>query len=243
MSGKKISVYDEAFSFSRELPVAKRVLVLAAHPDDETLGCGGTIALHKAAGAEVRSFVMADGSKIFYQGKEDIKEIRKKEALGAGEVLGIDNIYFLNMPDMQLEKNINRVSAETFSIINEYQPDLVYAPSPVDFHPDHLVASRIALKVLKKGIKIAFYEIYMPIRFNMLIDITQVMPLKEKAILLYVSSLLGNPSHFVRSIKGLNAYRAFLTGATEEEKFYEAFFVMDKYWKASRLIKWLTYNL
>ncbi len=243
MSKKESSIYEGAFNFSSELPSAKKVLVLAAHPDDETLGCGGTIALHKAAGAEVRSFVMADGSKVFYQGKEDIKEVRKKEALRAGEVLGIDNILFVDIPDMELERNINKVSAETFSIINEYQPDLIYAPSPVDFHPDHLMASRVALKVLKKGIKIAFYEIYMPIRFNMLIDITQVMPLKEKAMLLYVSSLLGKPSHFVRSIKGLNAYRAFLTGATEEEKFYEAFFVMDRYWKTSKLIKWLTYNL
>lgn len=161
----------------------------------------------------------------------------------AAEILGVDHIHFLDVPDMELQKSVKRVYSEVFSFMDKYGPDIIYAPSPVDFHPDHLVASRVALKAVKKGIKIAFYEIYMPIRFNMLIDITQVMPLKEKAMLIYVSSLLGKPSHFVRSIKGLNAYRSFLTGAMEGEKFYEAFFVVDRYWKTSKLVKWLTYNL
>lgn len=243
MFRKKPSVYAEAFNFSRELPDAKKVLILAAHPDDETLGCAGVISLHKKTGAEVRSFVMADGAKVHYEGIEDIKELRKKEAMAAGEILGIDKIYFLDIPDMELERYKDKAHAEVYAFINEYSPDLVYAPSPLDFHPDHRVASDIAMEIVRKGIRIAFYEIYAPIRFNMLIDITGVMPLKEKAISLYNSSLLGKPFHFVRAMKGLNAYRGFLADVVEEERYYEAFFVIDERWGKGKLIQWLTYSL
>lgn len=238
-----VAVYDDAFNFSRELPDAKRVLVLCAHPDDETLGCGGAIALHKKAGAEVRSFVMTDGALVRYEGGEDIGEVRKREAMEAGEILSIDKIQFLNIPDMELEKNINRASKEVFSVIDEYKPDIVYAPSPLDFHPDHKAAFMLAMKIVKAKIRIAFYEIYMPVRFNVLIDITNVMPLKEKAFSVYKDSLLGRPDHFFRAFKGLNAYRGFMDGACQQEKFYEAFFVIDKPWSRSSLIEWLTYGL
>ncbi len=242
-SSKELTVYDEAFSFSRLVPDAKKVLVLCAHPDDETLGCGGAILLHKRAGAEVRSFVMTDGARVRYEGKEDIGELRRREALEAGKVLGIDKIQFLDISDMELEKNMDRASKEVFSVIDEYKPDLVYAPSPLDFHPDHRAVSRLAMSIAGKGIKIAFYEIYMPVRFNALIDITAVMPLKEKAFSLYVNSLLGKPEHFMKAFKGLNAYRSFMAEAVQEERFYEAFFVIDRPWGKDDLIKWLTYSL
>jgi len=237
------AVYDEAFSFSRQLPDAERALILCAHPDDETLGCGGAIALHKKAGAEVRSFVMTDGARVRYEGKEDIGELRRREAMEAGDILGIDKIQFLDIPDMELGKNLGKASKEFFSVIDEYKPDLVYAPSPLDFHPDHRAAFMLAMKIVKKGIRTAFYEIYMPVRFNALIDITEVMPLKEKAFSAYKNSLLGNPDHFKRAFKGLNAYRGFMEAARQEEKFYEAFFVIEEEWGKNRLIKWLTYDL
>lgn len=236
-------VYEEAFSFSRELPAAKKVLVLAAHPDDETLGCGGTILRHKKAGAEVNVLALTDGGRVHYTGREDIRLVRKKEAQAAGEILRIDKIQFLDIPDMELQKNIRQASAEVFSFIDKYRPDLVYAPSPVDFHPDHRAVSGLAMEIVKKGIRTAFYEIYMPVRFNMLIDITEVMPLKEKAISSYVHSLLGKPRHFVKAIRGLNAYRCFLEAAADEDRFCEAFFVADKHWRKSALVKWLTYSL
>ncbi|MCI0468841.1 MAG: PIG-L family deacetylase, partial [Nitrospirae bacterium] len=58
------SVYEEASKFSRELPQAERALVLAPHPDDETLGCAGTIIKYKKSGALVNCLVMTDGGKV-----------------------------------------------------------------------------------------------------------------------------------------------------------------------------------
>lgn len=240
---ERTSVYESAFHFGRGLPAAERVLVLAAHPDDETLGCGGALALHKVAGAEVRVLVLADGAKVSYQGDGDIREIRKAEALSAGATLGIDAIDFLGMPDMELGKNAEEASSKTFGVISEYRPDLVYAPSPLDFHPDHRVASDIAMEIAGKGIRIAFYEIYAPMRFNLLVDITEVLPLKEKAMEAYSSSLLGTPAHFIRTLRGLNAYRGFLEKVSPEEKFYEAFFLMEKPWSREELVEWFTYGL
>ena len=240
---KSASVYDEVFSFSRQLPAAERVLILCAHPDDETLGCGGAIVRHKKAGAEVRSFVMTDGARVRYEGSEDIGELRRHEAREAGGILGIDTVQFVDIQDMELGKNLDRASKELFSAMKAYKPDLVYAPSPLDFHPDHRVAFKLAMKIVRQGIRTAFYEIYMPVRFNVLIDISEVMPLKEKAFSAYKNSLLGNPDHFKRVFKGLNTYRGFMEAAQQEEKFYEAFFVIEKEWEHNRLMKWLTYDL
>lgn len=239
---KEPTVYDEAFNFSRELPDAKRVLVLAAHPDDETLGCGGTIVLHKKAGAEISVVVLTDGAKVNVRG-EDIKSLRRAEANEVAGILGIDNIYFFDIPDMELKDHIKFARDKVFELVDDCKPDLIYAPSPVDFHPDHRAVFWLAMGIAKKGIKIAFYEIYMPVRFNMLIDITEVMPLKGKAFSVYVNSLLGNPAHFRRAFKGLNAYRGFMEKPVQEERFYEAFFVIDKHWTKNSLIKWLTYSL
>jgi LmbE family N-acetylglucosaminyl deacetylase len=240
---RELMVYDEAFNFGRELPEARRVLILAAHPDDETLGCGGAIALHKKGGAEIRSLVMTDGSAVRYDGEGDIKEIRRKESFDAGRILGIDEVNFLDIPDMALGRNIDRAVSVVFPFVDDYRPDLVYAPSPLDFHPDHRATFRIAMEILKKGIRAALYEIYAPVRFNLLIDITEVMPLKERAISAYASSLLNQPFHFMRTIKGLNSYRGFLTEAAHRERFYEAFLLMDRRPHMRRLIKWLTYDL
>lgn len=238
-----MSAYESAFHFSRELPYAARVLVLSPHPDDETLGCGGAIVLHKHEGAEVRVCVMTNGAGVHHTGEGDVSELRKAEALKAGEVLGIDEMIFCEVPDMELHKNIDKIASQVSSLINSYRPDLVYAPSPLDFHPDHRAAFRLIMDIASGRIKLAFYEVYAPIRFNALIDITDVMSQKEKALSMYVSSLLGLPEHFIRTARGLNAYRGFLAQAVPEERFYEAFFVIDKKWSRTSLIEWLTYNL
>jgi LmbE family N-acetylglucosaminyl deacetylase len=237
------AVYESAVRFSRELKPAQRILILAPHPDDETLGCGGSIALHKAAGAEVRVCMLTDGAGVHYTGDEDIRKLRRSEALKAAAVLQIDEMIFLDFSDMALHNNQHECSRQVGLLIRQYCPDLLYAPSPLDFHPDHRAAFRLSLNLLQEGIATAFYEIYAPIRFNTLIDISGVIEQKQKALACYASSLLGNPAYFIRTIKGLNAYRGFLEQPADNETYYEAFLVIDRPWKEREFTEWLTYSL
>ncbi len=80
-----------------------RVLVFAAHPDDEVLGMGGTIALHVDRGDDVRIVVVTDGSSTQYPGDDDIRARKEDEALRAAAELGVTDYVHLDLPDMRLD--------------------------------------------------------------------------------------------------------------------------------------------
>ena len=93
-----------------------RVLVLAAHPDDEVLGMGGTIAVHADRGDEVRIVVVTDGSSTQYPGDAEIRARKEDEALRAAAELGVTDYVHLDLPDMRLDTlphvEVNRVVEE-----------------------------------------------------------------------------------------------------------------------------------
>ena len=80
-----------------------RVLVFAAHPDDEVLGMGGTIAVHAERGDEVRIVVVTDGSSTQYPGDADTRARKDGEAVSAAAELGVTDYVHLDLPDMRLE--------------------------------------------------------------------------------------------------------------------------------------------
>jgi LmbE family N-acetylglucosaminyl deacetylase len=222
----------------------KRILVLAPHPDDETLGCGGTVALYVSRGVEVYLAVISDGGKIAHEFAEeniDIVEARKKESMEASGVLGVKETYFLGFPDGELKSHEDEIAARIEEIILQCNPDIVFSPSPIDFHEDHIAVSKIALKLLMKpqGMKIAFYEVYGTIRFNSLVDISDVVDLKERAILCYRYSLFRTPEIFAGAAKALNRFRSFYT---RENKYYEAFLIISRPTERGELLQWLTYG-
>jgi LmbE family N-acetylglucosaminyl deacetylase len=115
-----------------------RVLVLAAHPDDETLGMGGTIALHAAVNADaVRVVCVTDGSSTQYPGDEARRAQKNEEARRALEALGVSDWVHLDLPDMRLDTlahvDLNRVVEEQ---VTGFRPDVVYTPHP-DVNLDH----------------------------------------------------------------------------------------------------------
>ena len=90
-----------------------RVLVVASHPDDEILGCGGTIAKHVESGDEVFNLILAEGatSRQVKRDREKIAEYLNdlaKNAIEAGKVLGVKNVDLLNFPDNRLD-SIDRI--------------------------------------------------------------------------------------------------------------------------------------
>jgi N-acetylglucosamine malate deacetylase 1 len=224
---------------------AKKVLVLAPHPDDETLGCGGTVALCASQGAEVHVAVISDGGLISQEpGNEggDIVEMRKREAREAAGILGIRDTYFLDFPDGELRSHKDGIRERLWDIVSEFGPEVILSPSPVDYHADHITVSEIACELLVRlrDLKVAFYEVYETIRFNALMDITSVAHLKEKAILAYRHSLFNVPEVFAEASKGFDTFRSLYTRRVGS---YEAFWLVSAPLSAGELISWVTYGL
>jgi LmbE family N-acetylglucosaminyl deacetylase len=114
-----------------------RVLVIAAHPDDEVLGMGGTIAVHATAGDEVRVVCVTDGSSTQYPGDADLREQKNREAQDAASTLGVTEYVHLDFPDMRLDTvshvELNGVIEEQ---VRAWAPETVYTVQP-DVNLDH----------------------------------------------------------------------------------------------------------
>lgn len=120
-----------------------RILVVAAHPDDEILGMGGTIAKHTQYDqAEVRILCLTDGSSTQYPGDTDKLHQKKDEAIKAADMLGVSRYIHKDLPDMRLDQvphvEINQV-VET--VIDELKPHTVYVVHP-DLNLDHQAVFR-----------------------------------------------------------------------------------------------------
>jgi N-acetylglucosamine malate deacetylase 1 len=116
-----------------------RVLVIAAHPDDEVLGMGGTIAVHTSRGDAVRIVVVTDGSSTQYPGDAEIRARKEEEALRAAAELGVEDYVHLDLPDMRLDTLAHvEVNGVVDDQIRDFAPELVYTVQP-DINNDHRV--------------------------------------------------------------------------------------------------------
>ncbi len=114
-----------------------RVLVFAAHPDDDVLGMGGTIAVHTRAGDEVRVVCVTDGSSTQYPGDAERREQKDLEARAAADALGVSDYVHHDLPDMRLDTvphvDVNRIVEEH---VREFGAEIVYTVHP-DVNRDH----------------------------------------------------------------------------------------------------------
>lgn len=234
MSGPVYSVVD-----------ARRVLVLAPHSDDEALGCGGTVSLCALKGAEVHVAVISDGGGMLRDSGDEriaMVERRKRESREASKILGIAHTYYLDFPDGELRSHKEEIKAKIDEIVSQFRPDVVLSPSPLDAHDDHIAVSEIAGELLARphDMRVAFYEIYGTIRFNSLVDISEVVDIKEKAVLAYRYSLFDVPEVFFEATKGLNGFRSIYT---RQMGYYEAFWVLSGPVSNHEIISWVTYGM
>jgi len=128
-----------------------KVLVIAPHPDDETLCCGGTIMNFTEKGDKVKVVIVTDGRYGSFseelKGTEELVKIRKEEALRVFEILGVKDFEFLGFEDSKVSEKIKEVEEKLSKILKEYSPDIVFSPSPCDLHPDHAEIGKIILKL------------------------------------------------------------------------------------------------
>lgn len=119
----------------------EKVLVIVAHPDDEVLGMGGTIAKLASKNIEVGLLIVTDGSTAQYRDDPELDKIiakKKAETTKCAEILGIKKVFFGNLPDMKLDVTphieINRVIEST---IDAFQPTTIFTHFYGDVNMDH----------------------------------------------------------------------------------------------------------
>lgn len=156
---KKTFLKDAVEIFNPFFDKVHSCLILAPHPDDESLGCGGLIALLCAKKIRVYVVVTTDGSQSHPNSKAftttRLAELRKKEVKNALKVLGLeeDNIYFLEGKDSALpykdEEGFDLLVAKLAEIFAMIVPQLVLVPYELDPHRDHRATWQILNSVIK----------------------------------------------------------------------------------------------
>lgn len=140
------------------------VLVIAAHPDDEVLGVGGTIVKHVSSGDTVYVYIVTDGSSTQYEGNNEILEKKKEEAKKANFKLGVKEIIFGNLPDMKLDTIPHvQINKEISKVIEKIKPQIVYTHHYGDLNKDHqevYKSTLVACRPYNSGVKeLYLYEI------------------------------------------------------------------------------------
>lgn len=142
----------------------KKVLVVAAHPDDEVLGVGGTIAKLSAEGVECHLLIVTDGSSSQYRDSEHLSEIieaKKLETKGCADLLGFKSIHYGELPDMKLDKTshvaINQVIEK---VIDELQPNMVFTHFWGDVNRDHQEVYKSTLVAVRPVMGQVVKELY-----------------------------------------------------------------------------------
>lgn len=130
------------------------VLVVAPHPDDETLGCGGSIAHHTAMGRNVHIMFLTSGEQgVAGTAPEHAGLVREREAEAAAGKLGVpcDNIHFLRLPDGGLAPGNRSQFLSVLGILRQTRPEVVYIPHAADASHDHQQAHLLVWRALEKG--------------------------------------------------------------------------------------------
>ena len=199
-----------------------RILVLAAHPDDESFGAGGTLALSAGKAEAIRVWIATDGTGqegVPPEGAREYAARRREEAIAAVAALGLEEPRFAGLADRSLSGLDSSRVLET-AIREElagFRPDLVFCPSPAEIHPDHRALARALFEEVASSrpgdpdhdrfrmMRIAFYELSHPILPNVLVDVAPVAEKKDEALACYVSQQAVRD--YAGAIRGLNAYR------------------------------------
>lgn len=138
-------------------------VVVAPHFDDETLGCGGLIALKRRAGARVRVIFMSDGSMSHARHMDGrrLAEIRAGEGLAACAALGVaaDDVLMLNLPETRLDQHLETATARLAELLAEARPTELFVPYWRDPPPDHRATTVAALAAARQArLEIIIYE-------------------------------------------------------------------------------------
>jgi LmbE family N-acetylglucosaminyl deacetylase len=121
-----------------------RILAVGCHPDDLEIGCGGTLAKYASAGHEVFSAHVANGcyGHAVIE-KDELREIRHREAERAGELLGVKEVIDLDVDDLAVSEFNEDTVLKMTGLIRYVRPDVIITHSPEDYMRDHVQTGRL----------------------------------------------------------------------------------------------------
>jgi len=215
--------------------MSKVILVVAAHPDDEVLGCGGTVARHVDDGDEVHVIFMSDGVTSRTDIGSNEIEIRKQAKKYACNILSIvQPTRFLGFPDNRMDTvALLDIVQILEKVINEIEPEVVYTHHLGDLNIDHKITHQAVMTACRPQPGFCVREIYSfevlsstewstnnPFIPNYFVDISDTLELKISAIKAYSSELRTFPhARSIESIKALAKYRGASVGIRAAEAF------------------------
>ena len=225
----------------------KKILIIAAHPDDEVLGVGGTIAVHRAKGDEVNILILAEGltSRETVRDRDGKIEELSELALSANKahkILGSTSLELLDLPDNRMDSmdllDVVKIIEER---IEKYQPEIIYTHHSGDLNIDHRVCHNAVVTACRPQPgycvkELIFFEVpsgtdyqipgsAQPFVPNYFIDISSVLNLKLAALDAYSSEMREFPH--TRSLEALEAL-AKVRGASVGLPAAEAFIIGRK---------------
>jgi LmbE family N-acetylglucosaminyl deacetylase len=178
----------------------RRALAFAPHPDDESLGCGGTLAL-LARRCPVKVVLVTDGDGL----PPGAAKARRQEFADALAVLGVADYECWDYPDGDFHDGPS-FQARAAALLDAFAPDWVLFPSPLDYHRDHLELS-LAVRRACAGRPLwqIHYEVWSPLPATHYVDISAVMEQKLGALDCHRTAMQAGP--YRAAVAGLNAYR------------------------------------
>jgi len=174
------------------------LLIVATHPDDEASGCGGAVCLHRDAGDPVAVLVVTDGRASRAGGGSPLAVAARRaaEAHAAAKTLGVARLELAGLHEgsWRLEEGVETIRR----ILRAWRPAVVYAPSCIDYHPEHLRVARACAAALAglggRRPVVRAYETFVPLGpglVNLVANISAVEERKTAAIACYTSQRRG----------------------------------------------------
>lgn len=214
-----------------------KILIIAVHPDDETLGCGGTLLKHKENGDEIYWLICTsiDEKHKYYQ-------TRKEEIEKVGKAYNFNGVYDLRLKTMRVDEySMSELIGKISAIVNEIKPTIIYLPFYGDVHSDHRKIFEAAYSCTKTFRypfikKIYAVETLSETEFapsflqnaflpNVFVDISKFFDKKADIMQIYKSEINTHP--FPRSVENLRALAKF-RGAMSGCKYAESFMLLKE---------------
>jgi LmbE family N-acetylglucosaminyl deacetylase len=219
--------------------IMKTILVVAAHPDDEVLGCGGTIAKHVKDGDDVSLIIMADGvsSRDESNASKAIRKERENMANESGKLLGLRGISFLGFPDNLMDSlSLLEIIKPLELLISKIKPDVIYTHHGGDLNIDHQITHRAVMTACRPQPSCSVKEVYSfevnsstdwssrsigtPFVPQKFVDISNEQETKMAALNVYHSEMRPYPhSRSFEAVIALDKYRGASIGCEYAEAY------------------------
>lgn len=221
----------------KKIDIKNKVLIVAVHPDDETLGCGGTLLKHKENNDEINWLICTSINK-----KNKYFKSREREINQVSKLYGFNRVNQIKLKTMRVDEySISYIIKKISKVFREIKPNIVYLPFKDDVHTDHKKIFEAAYSCTKSFRFPSIKKIYMMETLsetefapsikkdsfipNTFVDVSKYLNKKIKIMKIYKSEILKHP--FPRSERNIKALASF-RGSTSGCKFAESFMLIKE---------------